>query len=59
MQGFFQNPMADPYIVGVSSGAGLGATLAIWLGLDFWFYGLSGTGLLAKLAVRPTVSIAR
>jgi iron complex transport system permease protein len=47
MQGFFQNPMADPYIVGVSSGAGLGATLAIWLGLDFWFYGLSGVGLLA------------
>ena len=47
MQGFFQNPMADPYIVGVSSGAVLGATLAIWLGLDFWFYGLSGVGLLA------------
>ncbi|MGY8825623.1 MAG: FecCD family ABC transporter permease [Candidatus Latescibacterota bacterium] len=47
MQGFFQNPMADPYIVGVSSGAGLGATLAIWMGLDFWFYGLSGVGLLA------------
>ena len=23
MQGLFQNPMADPYIVGVSSGAGL------------------------------------
>jgi iron complex transport system permease protein len=39
--------MADPYIVGVSSGAGLGATLAIWMGLDFWFYGLSGVGLLA------------
>jgi iron complex transport system permease protein len=47
MQGFFQNPMADPYIVGVSSGAGLGATLAIWLGLDFWFYGMSGVALLA------------
>ncbi len=47
MQGFFQNPMADPYIVGVSSGAGLGATLAIWLGFDFWFYGMSGVALLA------------
>ena len=29
MQGLFQNPMADPYIVGVSSGAGLGATVAM------------------------------
>lgn len=49
MQGFFQNPMADPYIVGVSSGAGLGATLAIGLGLDFWLYGLSGIALMAFL----------
>ena len=47
MQGLFQNPMADPYIVGVSSGAGLGATVAMGVGLDFWFYGLSGIGLLA------------
>ncbi len=47
MQGLFQNPMADPYIVGVSSGAGLGATVAMGIGLDFWFYGLSGIGLLA------------
>lgn len=29
MQGLFQNPMADPYVVGVSSGAALGATVAI------------------------------
>ncbi len=47
MQGFFQNPMADPYIVGVSSGAGLGATVAMGLGFDFWFFGLSGIGLMA------------
>jgi iron complex transport system permease protein len=29
MQGFFRNPMADPSIVGVSSGAATGAVLAI------------------------------
>jgi len=29
MQGFFRNPMADPSIVGVSSGAALGAVAAI------------------------------
>jgi iron complex transport system permease protein len=28
-QGVFQNPLADPYLLGVASGAGLGATLAI------------------------------
>ena len=36
MQGFFQNPMAGPYLVGVSSGASLGATVAILFGLDLW-----------------------
>lgn len=28
-QGLFKNPMADPYIIGISSGASLGATVAI------------------------------
>ena len=32
MQGVFKNPMADPGILGVSSGAGLGATIATILG---------------------------
>ena len=47
MQGFFQNPMADPYIIGVSAGAALGATLAVYLSLDFWFLGISGIGVCA------------
>ncbi|MEW6753737.1 MAG: iron chelate uptake ABC transporter family permease subunit [Candidatus Latescibacterota bacterium] len=47
MQGFFQNPMADPYIIGVSAGAALGATLASRLSLDFWFLGISGVGVCA------------
>lgn len=33
MQGIFQNPMADPGLLGVSSGAALGAVLALTLGL--------------------------
>lgn len=33
MQGMFRNPMADPGILGVSSGAGLGAVTSIALGL--------------------------
>ena len=34
-QGLFRNPLADPFIVGVSGGAALGATLAITLGLHW------------------------
>lgn len=32
-QGVFRNPLADPYLLGVAAGAGLGATLAIITGL--------------------------
>jgi len=35
MQGLFRNPLADPGIVGVSSGAGLGAIIIIVLGGSF------------------------
>lgn len=39
-QGLFKNPMADPYVIGVSSGAALGAATAIVTGLSrfvsFW-----------------------
>jgi len=34
MQGVFRNPMADPFLVGVSSGAALGATTAVFLGIQ-------------------------
>ncbi|MBI5522483.1 MAG: iron ABC transporter permease [Desulfarculus sp.] len=35
-QGILQNPLADPYTLGVSSGAAFGASLCLLLGLDFW-----------------------
>ena len=35
MQGLFKNPMASPYILGISSGAAFGASLAIVLGISF------------------------
>lgn len=37
MQGLFRNPLADPGLVGVSSGAGLGAIIAIVLGSQLSF----------------------
>jgi len=49
MQGFFQNPMADPYIVGVSAGAALGASLAARWGLDLWVLGVNGMAACAFL----------
>jgi iron complex transport system permease protein len=33
MQGLFKNPMASPGVIGISSGAALGAVIAIYLGL--------------------------
>jgi iron complex transport system permease protein len=43
IQSLFKNPMADPFVVGISSGAALGASVAILLG-----YG--GLGFLPLLA---------
>ncbi|MCL1850000.1 MAG: iron chelate uptake ABC transporter family permease subunit, partial [Bacteroidetes bacterium] len=33
-QSIFRNPICDPYILGISSGASIGAALAFILGLD-------------------------
>ncbi len=43
-QGVFRNPLADPYLLGVAAGAGLGATLALVFG------GASGVLPLAAFA---------
>lgn len=39
MQAIVKNPLADPYILGISSGASLGATLAILMGIGAVFGG--------------------
>jgi len=41
LQGYFQNPMAGPFVVGVSSGASFGAVLSMFLGLNMTFHGFS------------------
>ena len=46
MQAIVKNPLADPYILGVSSGASLGATVAIMLGVGT-FSGLASIGICA------------
>lgn len=51
MQAVVRNPLADPYVLGLSSGASLGATLAILLGAFSWFgnYGVSVGAFLGSL----------
>ena len=62
MQGLFRNPLADPSLIGVSSGASVGASLAIvfaggllqanaWMGLSVVAFGAFAGGLLATLLV--------
>ncbi len=47
LQGYFQNPMADPFVVGVSSGASFGAVLCLFLGLGTTALGFSLQSLFA------------
>lgn len=46
MQAIVKNPLADPFILGISSGASLGATLAILLGFGV-FFGENFVGIMA------------
>ena len=56
-QGLFRNPLADPHILGVSSGAALGATLAMLFGAGTWVGGISLTGLFAFAGGLSTVFV--
>lgn len=46
-QGLFRNPMADPYIIGASGGAALGACIGIVFLAQFSVFGFSATAILA------------
>lgn len=48
-QSVFRNPLTDPYVLGVSSGASLGAAIAIILGLQSHVWGVGGCALVAAL----------
>ena len=53
MQAIVQNPLADPYVLGISSGASLGATLAIMLGVG-GFLGGNSVGVPAFIGAMVT-----
>ncbi len=61
MQGVFRNPLADPGLLGVSTGAGFGALIAIVLSLSYSFFSLPAAafaGSLAAVAIIFGVSFA-
>ena len=50
MQAIFRNPLVDPYILGLSSGAAFGAALALFISvipiqISAFIFGLSAVGL--------------
>lgn len=50
-QAILQNPLADPFTIGVSTGSAFGASLAIFLGL-------TGSGALLGLGLLPLAALA-
>lgn len=62
-QGVFRNPLADPYLIGVATGAALGATIVVVSGVSVSWHGLSLLPLAAfagaVLTVVVVYSVAR
>jgi len=57
LQGLLRNPLADPYILGISSGAGLGAILAVLSGADWMLWGRSPLAACACAGALGTVCL--
>jgi iron complex transport system permease protein len=54
-QGLFRNPLADPYLIGVASGAGLGAVLTMSVKWPYSFWGLMAVPAAAFIGALLTV----
>lgn len=57
LQALFKNPMAEPYIIGVSSGACLGATLAFLTPISSGWFGSSWVTLMSFLGATVTLYV--
>ncbi|HEY9153415.1 MAG TPA: iron ABC transporter permease [Anaerolineales bacterium] len=56
-QGLFRNPLADPFLIGVASGAGLGAVIAMSIQWPYSFWGLMAIPMAAFIAGLLTIFI--
>lgn len=57
MQSLFRNPMAEPGVLGISSGAGLGATIAIVAGFGSTVFGLGAAAVAAFIGALLTILV--
>ncbi len=57
-QGLFRNPLADPFLIGVASGAGLGATVVLVNGSPIYIHGFSLLPLAAFAGAIVAVTVA-
>ena len=55
LQALLRNPLADPYILGISSGAGLGAIIAVISGFSWTLWGRSPIAIFAFVGALATV----
>lgn len=56
-QGLFRNPLADPFLIGIASGAGLGAVVSMTVKWPYSFWGLMAIPLSAFIGALLTVSL--
>lgn len=56
-QALFRNPLATPFTLGVSSGASLGAAIAVRLGIGFSILGISSVSVFAFLGALFAVGV--
>jgi iron complex transport system permease protein len=54
-QGVFRNPLADPYLIGVATGAALGATIVVVSGVALSYHGLSLLPMAAFIGAMSSV----
>jgi len=57
MQGLFKNPMAEPYVLGMSSGAAVGAALVIVLGIGVGTFGTLSINIMAFFGAFGTILV--
>jgi len=57
LQAILRNPLAEPYILGISSGAGLGVIIAIISGLSWSLWGQSAVAVFAFVGALGTVCL--
>ncbi len=56
-QGLFRNPMAEPYVIGASGGAAVGASVGLLFFAEFTLGGFSAAALLAFLGAVLTMTV--